>query len=252
MSLRTGQERNETFLELLRSPVPHTDCTNARAGGKNAYVFVCATREGKAMYFARSKKGHKGVEGTVVQDYEGILVQDHEPTFYQYGRDHQECLAHVLRCLKDSIENEPERSWNKQMQAHIHKMIHYWNSLDAGEACTPEEIACLEEEYRRILEKAKEEYEYIPATEYYKKGYNLYLRLEKYMHNHFLFLYDPQVPSTNNEAERLLRSYKRKQQQTVSFRNIESIQYLCESMSMLIKIRQEYDNIFKEVSQIFE
>ena len=48
-------------------------------------------------------------------------------------------------------------------------------------------------QYRQILEKAKEEYEYIPATEYYKKGYNLYLRLEKYMHNHFLFLYDPRV-----------------------------------------------------------
>lgn len=249
---RTKQERKETFLELLQSPVLHTDCTNARAGGKNAYVFVCATQEGKALYFARSKKGHKGVEGTVVQDYEGILVQDHESTFYQYGRDHQECLAHVLRYLKDSIENEPERSWNKQMQAHIRKMIHYRNRLEAGEAGAPEEIACLEEEYRQILEKAKEEYEYIPATEYYKKGYNLYLRMEKYMHNHFLFLYDLQVPSTNNEAERLLRSYKRKQQQAVSFRNTESIRYLCESMSMLIKIRQEHDNVFEKVSQIFE
>ena len=79
------------------------------------------------------------------------------------------------------------------MQAHIRKMIHYQNSLEAGKACAPEEIAKLEEEYRQILEKAKEEYEYIPATEYYKKGYNLYLRLEKYMHNHFLFLYDPRV-----------------------------------------------------------
>lgn len=37
---RTKQERKETFLELLQSPVLHTDCTNARAGGKNAYVFV--------------------------------------------------------------------------------------------------------------------------------------------------------------------------------------------------------------------
>lgn len=75
--------------------------------------------------------------------------------------------------------------------------------------------------------------------------------MEKYMHNHFLFLYDPRVPSTNNEAERLLRSYKRKQQ-AVSFRNTESIRYLCESMSMLIKIRQEHDNVFEKVSQIFE
>lgn len=249
---RTEAERNETFLELLRSPVLHTDCTNARAGGKNAYVFVCATPEGKALYFARSKKGHKGVEGTPVEDYEGIVVQDHESTFYRYGKDHQECLAHVLRYLKDSIENEPERSWNKRMHEQIRGMIHYRNSLEDGEVCAPEEIVRLEEEYCQILEKAKEEYEYIPATEYYKKGYNLYRRLEKHMHNHFLFLYDLRVPATNNEAERLLRSYKRKQQQAMSFRNVESIRYLCEGMSMLIKIRQETSNVFEKVSQIFE
>ena len=204
------------------------------------------------LYFARSKKGHKGVEETVVQDYKGILVQNHESTFYQYGSDHQECLAHVLCYLKDSIENEPERSWNKQMQAHIRKMIHSQNSLEAGKACAPEEIAKLEEEYRQILEKAKEEYEYIPATEYYKKGYNLYLRLEKYMHNHFLFLYDQRVPATNNEAERLLRGYKRKQQQAVSFRSFESIEDLCGCMSMLVMMRQEEGlNLFDRVSQIF-
>ena len=54
------------------------------------YLFV----QPRKVYFTRSKKGHKGVEGTVVQDYEGILLQD------QYGSDHQECLVHVLRYLK--------------------------------------------------------------------------------------------------------------------------------------------------------
>lgn len=48
-----------------------------------------------------------------------------------------------------------------------------------------------EARYDRIVEKAKEEYEYIPAT--------------------------------NNEAERLLRGYKRKQKQAVTFRSFGSI-----------------------------
>ncbi len=50
----------------------------------------------------------KGIKGTVTEDYQGILVHDHDVTFYNYGADHQECLAHVLRYLKDSIENEAE------------------------------------------------------------------------------------------------------------------------------------------------
>lgn len=249
---KTEQERKTMFADLLLSPVLHTDCTNAKENGKNASVFVCATPDGKAMYFARRKKGHEGVKGTPVEDYQGILVHDHEKTFYNYGADHQECLAHVLRYLKDSIDNEPDRTWNKEMRSLIQEMIHYRNSLPEGAAPDTKKVNGFEERYRAILRKAKEEYEYIPASEYYKDGYNLYLRMEEYMSNHLLFLHDHRVPATNNESERLLRRYKRKQQQAVSFRGFESIEYLCQCMSMLIQIRQnEESNLYNRVSQIF-
>ena len=42
-----------------------------------------------------------------------------------YGAQHQECLAHILRYLKDSMDNEPERTWNKQMRSLIQEMIHF-------------------------------------------------------------------------------------------------------------------------------
>lgn len=249
---KTEQERKTMFADLLLSPVLHTDCTNAKENGKNASVFVCATPDGKAMYFARRKKGHEGVKGTPVEDYQGILVHDHEKTFYNYGADHQECLAHVLRYLKDSIDNETDRTWNKEMRSLIQEMIHYRNSLPEEAAPDTKKVNGFEERYRAILRKAKEEYEYIPASEYYKDGYNLYLRMEEYMSNHLLFLHDHRVPATNNESERLLRRYKRKQQQAVSFRGFESIEYLCQCMSMLIQIRQnEESNLYNRVSQIF-
>ena len=63
------------------------------------------------MYFARRKKGHEGVKGTPVEDYLGIPVHDHEKTFYNYGAEHQECLAYVLRYLKESIADEGDRTW---------------------------------------------------------------------------------------------------------------------------------------------
>ena len=249
---KTGQERRTMFADLLLCPVMHTDCTNAKENGKNAYVFVCAAPDGKAMYFDSRKKGHEGVKGTPVEDYQGILVHDHEKTFFHYGTDHQECLAHVLRYLKDSIENEAGRTWNKEMRLLIQEMIHYRNSLPQGASPDNEKVSGFEERYRAILLKAKEEYEYVPASEYYKDGYNLYLRMEEYMSNHLLFLHDHRVPATNNESERLLRQYKRKQQQAVTFRSFESIEYLCQCMSMLIEIRQnEGANLFNRVSQIF-
>lgn len=89
-AMKTEQERKNLFADMLLSPVMHTDCTNAKVNGKPAYVFVCATPDGKTMYFARDKKGHEGVKGTVAEDYQGILVHDHERTFYNYGTGHQE------------------------------------------------------------------------------------------------------------------------------------------------------------------
>lgn len=71
------------FADMPLSPIMHTDCTNAKVNGKSAYVFICATPDGKAMYFAREKKGHEGVKGTIVEDYQGTLVHDHESTFYK-------------------------------------------------------------------------------------------------------------------------------------------------------------------------
>lgn len=249
---KTERERNAMFADLLLSPVMHTDCTNAKENGKNACVFVCAAPDGNAMYFASRKKGHEGVKGTPVEDYQGILVHDHEKTFFHYGTDHQECLAHVLRYLKDSIENEADRTWNKEMRSLIQEMIHYRNCLPQGAPPDDGKVNRFEERYRTILLKAKEEYEYVPVSKYYKDGYNLYLRMEEYMSSHLLFLHDHRVPATNNEAERLLRQYKRKQQQAVTFRSFESIESLCQCMSMLIQIRQkEGTNLYGRVSQIF-
>ena len=108
---------------MLLSPVMHTDCTNAKENGKSCHVYVCAVPDGKVLYFAREKKGHEGVKDTVTEDYQGILVHDHDRTFYNYGTDHQECLAHVLRYLKGSMDNEPDRTWNKDMHSLVQEMV---------------------------------------------------------------------------------------------------------------------------------
>lgn len=148
--------------------------------------------------FCSGTKGHKGVKGTPVEDYQGILVHDHDKTFYNYGSEHQECLVHVLRYLKGSMDNEPDLKWNKQMRELIQEMIHYRNSLYPGVNIDNEKVAIYETKYQDILDIAKEEYEYVPPSNYYKDGYNLYLRLQEYKESHLLFLHNMIVPTNNN------------------------------------------------------
>ena len=177
-ALKTEPERRSAYADMLLSPVMHTNCTNARENGKSCQVYVCATPDGKALYFAREKKGHEGVKGTVTEDYQGILVHDHDITFYNYGADHQECLAHVLRYLKASIENEPDRTWNKKMHALVQEMVHFRNGCRQPHGPDSEIVSGFEKRYREILETARKEYEDIPVNDYYKDGYNLFLRME--------------------------------------------------------------------------
>lgn len=250
---KSKSEIQEIFSKMLAAPVMNTDCTNAKVNGNSAFVFVCAVPEGNALYFARKKKGHEGVKDTVTEDYQGILVHDHESTFYKYGTNHQECLAHVLRYLKDSMENEKELTWNEKMRSLLQEIIHYRNKIPDGESTDPKQVAEYERRYSEILELAQKEYEDNPPGKYYRDGFNLYKRMDEYKSNHLLFLHDMRVPATNNLSERLLRAFKRKQAQATVFRSQDSIGYLCDGMSMLNLIRlRDNTNVFEEVTKVFQ
>lgn len=243
--------RREIARKLLQAPVMHTDCTNAKVNGNSAYVFICASPDGPALYSAREKKDHEGVKGTVTQKYQGILVHDHEKTFYQYGWKHQECLAHVKRYLKSSMENEPGRTWNSQMYELLREMIHYRNEHEKEEVLDPEAVRDFERRYQEILKKAEEEYAYELPSDYYRDGYNLYRRMKENAEKHLLFLHDLRVPPTNNAAERYLRDFKRKQTQVMTFRSFESMEAVYQSKSVLYFVYQKVTNVYEAVTAIF-
>jgi hypothetical protein len=250
-SRKTETQRRKAFVDLQYSPVMNTDCTSARVDGKNACVIVCAT-PGKALYLAREHKGFEGVKGTPVEDYQGTLVHDHDVTFYHYGTGHQECLIHVLRYLKASMENEPDLKWNRQMRKLIQEMIHYRNGLSPGETPNVDRVNGFEDRYKAILKIAKKEYEFEPPSKYNRDGYNLYVRLGEYMENHLLFLHDMNIPSNNNLSERLLRVFKRKQKQVMTLRSFENFDYLCNCISVINSLRTDGRNLFASVSAIFQ
>lgn len=249
-STKTEAEQKKGFADLLLAPVLHADFTNAKVNGKNVQVFICATPE-QAMYFAKENKGHKGIKGTPIEHYHGIIVHDHDITFFSYGGKHQECLSHVTRYLKNSIENEPNLTWNKQMLELVREMIHYRNNIPDKDS-DPNEVEELISKYNEVLELAKTEYEYVPPSKYYKEGYNLYKRMCKYKDSHLLFLHDFNVPATNNLCERKVRVFKRKQKQVMAFRSFDSLIHLCNSMSIIDSLQSKEDNLFKSVAAKFD
>lgn len=249
-SEKTKAEQTEAFLNLVAAPVLHVDFTTAKVNGKNVNIAVCATPQ-ETAYYAREKKGHEGVKGTPAELNPNVLVHDHDRTFYSYGRLHQECLIHVLRYLLDSTQNEKNLTWNTKMRELLREMIHYRNSLEPDEDLDPVKVKAFEERFGQILDIADEEYEYEPPNKYYMEGFNLKERLREFKEAHLLFLHDKNVPANNNLAERLLRIFKRKQRQVMSFRSFESLNYLCQSLTMLARIQNDNANLYESVSRIF-
>ena len=99
-SAKTGTEKKEIICRLMTSPVMNADFTNARVNGSGAQVLVLASpSEDVALYIGREKKGHEGIKGTPLENYVGIVVHDHDLTFYNYGQGHQECIQHDCRYL---------------------------------------------------------------------------------------------------------------------------------------------------------
>lgn len=255
LSLKTQADQKKAFADMLLSPVMNLDFTSVRVSGKNVNVLVCATPS-TVLYFAKEHKGHEGIKWTPAEDHQGAMVHDHDITFYSYGRFHQECLEHVLRYLKGSMDNERHLKWNRLMRELIREMIHYRNSLDPDDGrnpdeADPEKVAKYEARFDEILQLAEEEYAYEPPSKYYLDGFNLFKKLRKYRDNHLLFLHDIRVPPTNNISERLLRILKRKQAQAMTFRSFEGLDYLCQSMGMVASLRQQNQNLVESIASIF-
>lgn len=221
----TDADRNSLFADLLLEPVLQTDFTNGRVNGKSVQVMVCAAPGGKKIqYYAREHKGHEGIKGTPIESYQGTMVHDHDKTFYSYGTAYQECNKHVLRYLKDSMENEPGKTWHSSMHDLIKEMIHYRNTLDkTGSEPDAAVVKGYEDRYCECMLRAKNEYEDDPPGKYNMNGYNLYKRLSEDMESYVLFLHDMKVPATNNPSERSLRKYKRKQAQVMTFQSFDSV-----------------------------
>lgn len=250
-SEKSKAEKKDIIGKLMTSPVMNADFTNANVNGKSAQVLVLASEQNRAaLYIARESKGHKGIQGTPLENYVGTVVHDHDTTFYSYGLKHQECCQHNIRYAVGSVENEPERTWASMMLELMREMLHYRSSL-GSEELNGSIVQKFEERYDAILDTGEQEYLDVPPSGYYREGYNLCKRLREYKDSELLFLHDKNVPANNSLCERLARVYKRKQKQAMVFRSFHNFMWLCDALSIVYLLRQNAENVYTEITDIY-
>ena len=144
--------------------------------------------------------------------FAGTLCHDHWKPYYRYTDcDHSLCNAHHIRELQRVVEQD-KHVWAERMQTLLCTMNDA--VINAGGALTSEQVASWRKAYRDCLKTA--ETECPPPDEAQRDGKrgrikrttarNLLERLRDFEDDVLRFLDHPQVPFTNNQGERDIRS----------------------------------------------
>ena len=208
-------------LAASKARVKHLDETGLRIGGRTRWLHVMCTSL-LAAYRVSERRG------AVPAGVSGIAMHDHWQCYWPMaGVEHALCNAHHLRELQALVEFDKE-DWARRMQRHLLRARRVARiARERGHAVPGRLLARIARGYDRLLVEALAFHESQPplpspgrrGTPRRRKGHNLALRLHERRDETLRFLTDPQVPFTNNEAERDLRMMKLRQKISGGFRS---------------------------------
>ena len=218
---------------ICKAPVKHLDETGLRVGARPYWLHVAGTAgpEGLVHYRVAARRG------AMLDGAERIVVHDHWTSYFQMpGVTHALCNAHHLRELTAVAEIDGE-AWALRMRRLLRRLCHrVQQALDQARAIPPPLIASLidlaERLYDRIVQAGLAWHAALaPLPRAVKRGrirrrvgHNLALRLHQHKAAVLLFLHEPAVPFTNNEAERDARMIKLRQKISGGFRTLAGAQ----------------------------
>ena len=206
-----GFERWLCF-SLLQSPVNHFDETGFRIGGKRWWLHSAFNDE-ITLYMPHEKRGSKGMDAMgILPLYQGIAVHDFWSSYKKYPCTYAVCNAHLLRELEGSHERDGNQ-WSVKMKELLRRLNKHKNDG----VLTQEQVEADLREYDAIIAAGEKECP-LPPPQKGKKGRPargktrcLLDRLKEYKAEVLRFLTVPEVPFTNNQAERDIRMGKLKQ-----------------------------------------
>lgn len=250
-------EKLKQYLELVE--VAHADETSLKIGDKlgTCISFSDSKVVVYGMFLNKSKESFD--EFGIFQKYLGILVHDHNKTYYMYdAMKHAECNAHITRYLKHVIElfkrKGAENLKNFLLNIYKEKLQAITDEKSSlGEERTKE----IEKEYLAILDEWEEEYnqaikKFKRISKPYKDEYNLMKRLREYKEKHLKFITDFKVPFSNNEAERNLRKIKMKVNVSKRFGELENARNFAIIKTIIETAKKQGKDILATFKEILE
>jgi transposase len=185
-----------TRAAIRASPAVHADETGWREDGRNGYAWTLSTPTHR--YFVRGGRDKGVLDEALGEGFAGVLVSDFYCAYTNYDGAHQYCWAHLLRDVHELTQQHPRspsvRGWARQVHDVFGRGCAF---ADPDPAARRRAQRAFEAELRAVCRPYLEE----PGAP--QRG--LCRRIERHLAELFVFVADPNVPPTNNAAERSLR-----------------------------------------------
>lgn len=244
--------------QLQTSAYLHHDETGIQVDGKLHWCHVASTPK-LTSYGIHAKRGKEGIEAMeILPGFRGRLIHDFFIPYFGYDCQHALCNAHHLRELK-FIEEECQQEWAKHM-AHlllaIKKQVE-WHQ-DRSLRLPPQRIQAYERCYDEIVMLGIWHPDNLPKPREKPRGCvkqtkakNLLDRLRFHRALVLAFMYDPNIPFTNNQAEQDIRMLKVKQKISGCFRSQQGAQWFARIKSYLSTAKKQGQNILQSLQNAF-
>jgi transposase len=212
---------------LLQQPILHADETSVPINKVNHWLHVLCTP--LLTFFAiHLNRGKAAIQAIgIIPKFTGWLMHDFLSSYLGFDNClHTFCKSHLMRELVFLFEQH-QQSWAKDLYDLFLEMLQCVKDRKARDApLTQKEYYRWRSQYRKILKAGRQANPLTPKQNAQKrpkqsKAQNLLDRLEGFDDCILAFLWEPNLPFTNNEAERAFRMMKVRLKISGCFRTLE-------------------------------
>lgn len=238
--------------ELLNQRVVATDATPVTSNGSMCFIRNFSVT-GTVLYRAMKQKTLEAMHKIrFLEKFTGILVHDHETALYHFGTDHAECNVHIIRYLRKNTE-ETNNKWSGQMLSLLCEANSARKTLLSEGRCNFPEFVVSEYEkrYHGLLSLGREQNKKTAHLYAKTDKRKLLNRMDKYSHNHLLFLHDFEVPFDDNMSERDLRKAKNRQKMAGGFRKESGHEMYCSILTIIETLKRRNMPMIAYIKKLF-
>jgi transposase len=187
---------------LRRSDIVHVDETGWRINSVNGWLWVF-TNQNVTIYAIRSgagARGHEVPEDILGPDFDGFLIVDGFACYNVLDYKKGQCNAHLLRRAKKERETASPAE-----QAHLDQLIKLiQDAIALAERREAVSSANYQRQTGQMEDRLIDWLHTLPENPSADLK-RLANHVEKHVTEWLAFLFHPEVPATNNHAERMLR-----------------------------------------------